>query len=197
MRILLGAGAGVVCVFEKHGRSDDGRIGLAIGDSRSRKSRIGGTARDFLFYGIRTVRNMLLSFEDTGLAHKDSNRYDARVFTVALTDEGLAVTDRLASGVYEVLKRCFWKALPEEDFQEVMKSDMRLCLNCVRGCAVGPFGDHSKTVLPIEVDHLVFWRVVKDRWEAIARDRAEISLMEANILHYVCEIGRASCRERV
>lgn len=142
---------------------------------------------DFLFYGIRTVRNMLLSFEDTGLVHKDSNRYDARAFTVALTDEGLAVTDRLASGVYEVLKRCFWKALPEEDFQEVMKSDMRLCLNCVRGCAVDPFGDHSKTVLPIEVDHLVFWRVVKDRWEAIARNRAEISLMEANILHYVCE----------
>ena len=142
---------------------------------------------DFLFLGVRTVRNMLLSFEDAGLVHKDSNQHDARVFTAALTDEGLAVTDRLASGVYEVLKRCFWEALPEEDFQEVMKSDMRLCLNCVRGCAVDPFGDHSKTVLPIEVDHLIFWRVVKDRWETIVRDKAEISLIGANVLHYVCE----------
>lgn len=142
---------------------------------------------EFLFFGVRTIRNMLLRLEEKGLISKSSDTKDARIMRVLLTPEGDALARQLACRLYDVLRKSFWNALPEEDFQGVMKGTMRRCLNNLRGGPIEPFGLRSDTDLPIEVDHFVFWRVVQERWGLITRRRAGLSLVESCILHYVCE----------
>lgn len=142
---------------------------------------------EFLFFGVRTIRKMLLWLEDKSLIAKYADADDARIMRVLLTPEGDALARRLACGLYDVLRRSFWNALPEEDFQGIMKSDMRRCLNNLRRNSVEPFGLQSNTDLPIEVDHLVFWRVVQEEWGLMTRRKAGLSLAESCILHYVCE----------
>lgn len=141
---------------------------------------------NFLFYDIRTVRNILLKLEDLELVSKTSDITDGRFFLARLTNAGTSASIQLACNVYNTVKEAFWKALPEDDFQKSMKINMRKCLNNLRGFPVDPFGEYPETDLPLEVDHLIYWRVAQERWGAITKQVAGLSHLDSTILQYIC-----------
>lgn len=177
--------------LKKSGEVSMGELTILLAVYEAQRPVFVESLAEFLFFGVRTIRNMLLRLEDRGLIAKKADADDARIMCVLLTPEGDALVKQLACGLYDVLRKSFWNALPEEDFQEIMKSDMRRCLNNLRRDSVEPFGLQSNTDLPIEVDHLVFWRVVQEEWGSITRGKAGLSLAESCILHYVCERDRS------
>ena len=142
---------------------------------------------ELLMLSPRTVRSMLLDLEDKGFVSKLNDPEDRRFMLVRLTEHGRTVTERANRDIYLLMKESLWEALPESDFEDVLKKGMRHDVNHIRGFAVEPFGDLPHTDLPISVDHFIFWRIIVDRWTRTLRDESDLSLNDFCVLYYLSE----------
>lgn len=144
---------------------------------------------EFLMLSSRTVRSMLLDLEDKGLVSKSVDPADGRFLLAEPTGCGREAVESTISDVFFLMKEAYWEALPESDFDSILKMEMRRDVNKLRGFAVEPFGEVARTSLPIPSDFFVFWRVVVDRWSDQVRLAADLSLGDFRVLRYLDECG--------
>lgn len=145
---------------------------------------------EFLMLKTRTVRQMLLAMEDRGLVAKRSDPGDNRRMVSSLTEAGEAAVRSAAYECFLRFEKPLWRNLAEAEFEEVLGSDMRSCVNHIRGRAVEPFEDGARAkASPVPVDHFVFWRVVTDRWAQAVREECGLSLNAFCLLRCLYEQG--------
>ena len=144
---------------------------------------------NFLMLSSRTVRSMLLDLEDKEFIAKLADPIDGRFMLVELTERGREAIESTVADLFYLMKEAYWEALPESDFDSILKMEMRRDVNKLRGCAVVPFGEVARTTLAIPSDFFVFWRVVVERWSCQVRVVSRLSLGDFRVLRYLDECG--------
>lgn len=144
----------------------------------------------FLMLKTRTIRKSLLSLEDCGLVIKECDPNDRRKALCSLTKEGQLSTEKSARYWFDAHNDVTQKHLPQSDLEETLRLTMRTCLNHLRGYSVEPFDQPPyQSLVPIGVDHLVFWRLMLNRWSRIVREKCDLTLNEFCVLLELDERG--------
>lgn len=150
---------------------------------------------DFLALEHSATLAMLIKLEERNLVTKTESGEVLQVRFFTASEQGKTLAKEAVFQLDHLMRTTLWDSLPVDEFQQIMKSEIKSSVDALRG---HPVEVPAKCLLDescITADFLIFWRILIEGWASIVKRQSSLSLSEYRILGLLADLGPISLQK--